>query len=88
MLLIQGQRCEKEIKAVTKYAPKYDGDSPGKSYTTNTREIYSANNAMEGFDAEKASTLGTRDPVLVEGEEENIRKSGRERKTAVRILRK
>lgn len=34
---------------------------------------------MEGFNAEKAMTLGIRNLVLVEGEEEKMRKSGREK---------
>lgn len=77
------------MTAVTKYASKYDWNSPGKSCTINTREIYSADNPMEGFNAEKAMTLGIRNLVLVEGEEEKMRKSGREKgKLVIRILRK
>ena len=48
------------MTATARRAPKYDRDS--RSRTINTREIYSADNPMEGF---KATILGIRDLALV-----------------------
>lgn len=72
------------MTAVTKYASKYDWASPRKSCTENTRRVYSADNPMEGFNAEKASPLGIRNLVPAEGEEEKMRESGREKENWAR----
>ena len=51
------------MTATARRAPKHDKDS--RSRTINTREIYSADNPMEGFKAGKATILGIRDLALV-----------------------
>lgn len=67
------------MTAIAKRAPKYDGYS--LSCTINTREIYSADNPMEG-DSRLGKLLFWGLGILRwwEGEEEKIRrKSGREK---------